>query len=456
MLGIPMPIIFLLLLIVFVAVLFLYFKRPMYEIMALSFLLMITLSGQWNKFLEFLLYPSTSSLFYTIFAFMIIAVLFDATKVVNKIVQIMLAIVGRVRGGAGYVALLASTFMAALSGSGPGNVAATGVFTIPMMKRSGFPAHLAATTEMSSSMLGNIIPPAGIIFLSYGILENTVPGSISLSGWMLAAYSIGAWFFLQRWLTLFVLCRVYKVRPIPSNEIPSLSESFKLGWSALVIPALIFIPLFIDAQAKDWLIARIGENGSASFSSSVLMFTPGIAGAYAIWTGRKSLSDRKVKFGALVEIVKSSLTKVVPIAVTIYFAYATSQAFVGIGAEEQIKQWFMSLGLNVTAFVIILPIFFALLGMVLPGTAQVAILGGAMIASFSALGGNPVLFAALLPAMTGAMEGMTPPLALGLFVAMGIADSDFYKTTKLAIIWIILHLILSILLLTGILPILGL
>ncbi|MFF2456926.1 TRAP transporter large permease subunit [Peribacillus simplex] len=63
------------------------------------------------------------------------------------------------------MALLASTFMASLSGTGPGNVAATGVFTIPMMKRSGFPPHLAATVEMSASMLGNIIPPAGRLSL---------------------------------------------------------------------------------------------------------------------------------------------------------------------------------------------------------------------------------------------------------------------------------------------------
>ncbi|PMY01059.1 hypothetical protein C1Y18_34735, partial [Pseudomonas sp. MPR-R5A] len=93
----------------------------MYEIMALSFLFIIAITGQWDKFLEYLIYPSTSSLFYVIFAFMIIAVLFDATKVVNRIVQIMLSIVGRFRGGAGYVALLGSTFMASLSGTGPGN-----------------------------------------------------------------------------------------------------------------------------------------------------------------------------------------------------------------------------------------------------------------------------------------------------------------------------------------------
>lgn len=74
----------------------------------------------------------------------------------------------------------------------------------------------------------------------------------------------------------------------------------------------------------------------------------------------------------------------------------------------------------------------------------------------AALGGNATLFAAMLPAMTGALEGMTPPLALGLFVAMGIAGSGFKETAKLTIVWVLLHVALSMLLLTELLPILGL
>lgn len=446
----------LLALLVFVAVFFVVFKRPMYEIMALTFVFIIAITGQWNKFLEYLLYPSTSSLFYVIFAFMVIAVLFDATNVVNRIVQIIISLVGRFRGGAGYVALLGSTFMASLSGTGPGNVATTGVFTIPMMKRTGFPPHFAATTEMSASMLGNIIPPAGIIVLTYGVLEKVSPGSITLSGWMVAAYSIGVWFFVQRWLTLYVLCRIYKVQPIPATEIPSFKKSLKSGWATLFIPIIIFLPLFLDAQAKDWLLGRLGESGSGAYSSSVLMFTPGLAGAYAVFIGRKSFAKRKEFLSKMLSTFSGSLQQVVPIAVTIYFAYATSQAFSGIGAEKAIEEWFVSLGLSITLLIIIIPIFFMALGMVLPGTAQVAILGGAVIAAASALGGDPILFAALLPAMTGALEGMTPPLALGMYVAMGIANSDFTKTVKLSIIWVILHLILCMILLTGILPILGL
>src|SRR5690606_24020044 len=146
----PLELLLLLGLLLLVTVMFLFFKRPIYEALLVAFVFVVVVSGQWDQLLSFLLYPATSDLFYIIFAFLVVAVVFDATNAVDDIIRILLSVIGRLPGGAGYVALLSSTFMASLSGTGPGNVAATGVFTIPMMKRTGFPPHVAATTEMAS------------------------------------------------------------------------------------------------------------------------------------------------------------------------------------------------------------------------------------------------------------------------------------------------------------------
>lgn len=452
----PIQIIFLLIILLFIALFFIVFKRPIYEVMTLAFILLIVISNSFDVFWESLIFPATSSLFFAIFAFMTIAVVFDGTKVVNHIIQLMLSIIGRFRGGAGYVALLGSTFMASLSGTGPGNVAATGVFTIPLMKRSNFPPALAASTEMSASMLGNTIPPSGIVLLTYGILTDIFPDSIIMSKWMIVAYGIGIWFFVQRWLTLYMLCRIYKVEAIPKVELPKFKETFKKGWAALLLPLFIFIPLLIDAQFEDFLIQRLGEEGAEAFSSSVLMFTPALAGGYAIFIGKNAFRNKKINFPDLFNIFKRSLPQVVPIGVTIYMAYAMSQVFISLEMDDAVREWFMSFDLSLVALIIIVPIFFAILGMVLPGSAQIAILGGAMITVFDLLGGDPVLFAALLPAMTGALEGMTPPLALGLFVAMGIAKSSFGETAKLAAEWVAFHILITIILLFGVIPVFGL
>ncbi|GAB3483005.1 TRAP transporter large permease subunit [Nocardiopsis coralliicola] len=451
MLGIPPALLLLAGLLAAVAVLFLVAKRPIYECMAVAFVLFVAASGQLDRLPTYLAAPTESSLFYVIVAFMVVAVVFDATDAVDRIVRIMLALIGRVRGGAGYVALTASAFMASLSGSGPGNAAAVGTFTIPLMKRTGFrPAH-AATIEMSASMLGNIIPPAGIIFLTYGIYDSFAPGSISLSGWLLASYSVGGWYLLQRFLYLYVLCRRAGVQPVPAHERPDLRQAWREGWPALLLPVVLFIPLLVDIGAQDLLAARLGTAGAAAFSDSVLMIIPGTAALYALLIAGGG-GRRLLRPSALLSTLSAAVPRVVPIGATVYFAYAVSEAFAGLQADDEIHAWFVGLDLNLTAMIIVIPLFFAVLGMVLPGTAQVAILGSAVVAGFAATGGDPLVLAVLLPAMTGAMEGMTPPMALGLFVTMGIAGSGFGATVRAALPWVAFHLLTTIILLAGLLP----
>lgn len=72
--------------------------------------------------------------------------------------------------------------------------------------------------------------------------------------------------------------------------------------------------------------------------------------------------------------------------------------------------------------------------------------------SWQPAGANPFLVAGLLPVICGAMEGMTPPLALCMYTAMGISGSAMKETTQNCIIWCVLHYLLSVLFLIGIIP----
>ena len=80
-------------------------------------------------------------------AFVAMSIVLTKTKIIDSCVAVILSVLGRISGGAGYVSIIASAFMGALSGSGPGNVMATGSITIPAMKKSGFPPELAANVE---------------------------------------------------------------------------------------------------------------------------------------------------------------------------------------------------------------------------------------------------------------------------------------------------------------------
>jgi TRAP-type C4-dicarboxylate transport system permease large subunit len=104
---------------------------------------------------------------------------------------------------------------------------------------------------------------------------------------------------------------------------------------------------------------------------------------------------------------------------------------------------------------IILPLFTAILGMLIPGSTQVKIFGGVIITILAAAGGDPMIAAAMLPCICGAMHGVTPPYCACVYVAMGIADAELKPTLANNMIWILGHYALSIITIMGWLPILG-
>ena len=114
-------------------------KRPMYECMLAAFVVLVILTavleawefsfaGLWG----FIWKAMKDSSLYVIIVFIVSAHLLSQTTVIDDFIAIILAIFGRLRGGAGFVAIIGSTYMGSLSGSGPGNVATTGVFISPV------------------------------------------------------------------------------------------------------------------------------------------------------------------------------------------------------------------------------------------------------------------------------------------------------------------------------------
>lgn len=457
MVGIlPLEVFYLILLLGFVTLLFIGFKRPIYEVMFLAFCFTIVMTNRYDIFIKYLLYPSTKSgLFYIIVGFLVLAFILGKTCVVEKLINIIIAVVGGLPGGAGYVALLGSSSMAMITGTGPGNVAATGVFTIPTMIKTGFSRPLAATTEMAASMLGNQMGP-GLNLVGFGILAGLYPDkNYDLGTFWIALWIVGGWLAIQRLITLIILCKIEGVKPIPKEERPKLSEALRDGWDSLMLPFIILAPIVISSKLKPLLASRYGVDGEAAFSGTVLMFTVGVCIVYALYTGRENVKKAEGEFSLKIvfNMFKGSLRSVVPVGATIYFSYAISLVFKEVAMSDAIQAWVLSFGLNKVGWAILIVAFTALLGMVLPGSSQVALLGAAIISTGAAVGIDPFIVAAVMPAMTGVMEGMTPPLALGLFTAMGIAKSKFWPTAKLAYVWIIGNMVVAILLLIGILPI---
>ncbi len=430
-------------------------KRPLYECMLAAFIVLLAVTGTWADLGTFIWDALQESTLYVIYAFIISAALLSKTSVIDDCIAIILSIFGRFRGGAGFVAVIGSSYMGSLSGSGPGNVASTGMFTIPAMIRSGFPRHLAANVEAHSSTMGNMIPPAGMIGIAFAILDGLYPNTYTLPQYWMLLWGIAIWFILQRILTLYFMCRYYKVQPMQKQDIPSFHQTIKHGWKAIFLPIIVFVPFMLTSEFADFFTARLGTNGAKALNNSLLLIIPALIVVCGIL-----LSDKKTRsetsFKSMHKSIADGMLKVVPTAALVLFAYFVSNVFEKLRVEEAIGEYFATLNLSRVGLCFLIPLICAILGMLLPGSSQVKIFGGVIITLMAGAGCPPMLVAGMLPCICGAMHGVTPPYCACVYTGMGIAQSELKPTLLNCTIWIVLHYLLSVLILLGILPVWGL
>lgn len=434
---------------------FIFLKRPVYEAVLVSFFALVAITNKWGSVFGYLQSSLKTSLLYSMVVFVAMSILLSKTKILDGAIAIILSLLGRVPGGAGYVSVIASSFMGALSGSGPGNVMATGVMTIPAMKKSGFPAELAANIESTSSYLGNMIPPSSNIVAALGAFVALYPArEITTGQFWIVCWGCSLWFILQRLITVFVFCKYYKVKPMEREDIPSIKQTVKEGWQGLLLPIIILLPFVFDYLWKDtFFTARLSAEGAKYFSSSLLYFIAGLAAIYGVI----AVKDKKqVSISNIAKMFGESIKSIAPAIGTCLFGYMIGALFTDLNVAEGLQLGIASFNMGKLGLCLIIPLITCFMGMVIPGSSLVVMFGPVFITLFAEVGVNPLLVAAMLPCICGVMCGITPPLALGMYAGMTLAESDFSKTVKNDLWWVAAQYLLEVVVLMGWLPILGL
>ena len=431
------------------------FKRPIYEGILVSFAVLLTITGRWSSLGLYIDEALTTSLLYSMMAFSAMSLILTKTKVIDNCVMIIVSLLGRIPGGAGYAAVVASSFMGALSGSGPGNVMATGSITVPAMLKSGYPPELAANVVSASSYLGNMIPPSANIVAALGAFLAVYPDStITSSEFWVVCWGVSLWFILSRLMQVFAFCKYYKIKAMAKEDIPSLRYVLKHGWSGFLLPLIILAPFVFDAIFNStFLTARLGAAGAKQFSSSLLIFVGGIVSIYGILIAknRKELTPKNI-----ITLFADKVKSIAPTVATCVFGYMIGALFADLNVGEKLQTAFADMHMGRVALAFVIPLFTCFLSMVIPGSSIVVMFGAAIISIFASAGADPLLVAAMLPCFCGVMGGITPPFALGMYAGMSIAKSDFNKTLKNDLWWVATQYLLEVIVLLGWLPILGL
>lgn len=451
----PISLVYLGVMLAVIMVWFMLLKRPVYEAVLLSFLLLLTITGTWGNVWEYVNAGLSTSLLYSMVAFVSMSILLTKTKVIDSCIAVILSVVGRLSGGAGYTAVIASSFMGALSGSGPGNVMATGTITIPAMKRSGFPAELAANIESNSSYLGNMIPPSSNIVAALGAFTALHPELNMTTGqFWIVLWGIAIWFIAQRLIMVWGFCKYYRVKPMSKEELPDLKETLKAGWQGMLLPVIILLPFVLDYFFKStFFTERLGKDGAKYMSSSMLLFIGGLASIYTCLIAK----DRsQVTPKAIAKMFGDGVKTIAPAIGVCVFGYMIGALFNDLNVSEELGDIITAWNFGKLGTVVAVCLITCVMGMVIPGSSLVVIFGPMFITTLSIVGCEPLLVAAMLPCICGVMCGITPPLGLGMYAGMTLAESDFGKTFKNNLWWVTAQFVMEVVVLMGWLPILGL
>ena len=155
----------------------------------------------------------------------------------RRIVEFALALVGHVRGGLGYVAIVAACILSALSGSAVADAAALTALLLPMMVRAGHDKARSGGLIAACGVIGPIIPPS-IGFVIFG-----VAGNVSITKLFLAGIFPGILLAAGLWATWWWLTRREKISPPPQRTSGEMWLAMRRAGWALTLPLIILVGL---------------------------------------------------------------------------------------------------------------------------------------------------------------------------------------------------------------------
>ncbi|BAI74388.1 TRAP dicarboxylate transporter large permease protein (plasmid) [Azospirillum sp. B510] len=169
--------------------------------------------------------------------FMLAGEVMNAGGLSRRIVAVAMALVGHIRGGLGYVAILASCILASLSGSAVADAAALSALLVPMMVRAGHDKARSCGLIAAGGIIAPIIPPS-IGFILFGVAANVSITKLFLAGimpgLMLGLGLVAAW-----WLVV----RSEDLTPSPRATRSEIAAAVKDGFWALMLPGIIIFGL---------------------------------------------------------------------------------------------------------------------------------------------------------------------------------------------------------------------
>ncbi|WP_243545692.1 TRAP transporter large permease [Pseudodesulfovibrio tunisiensis] len=351
--------------------------------------------------------------------FVIAGTLMEHGNITKQIIDVVKQLVGRLPGGLGITTILACTFFAAISGSGPGTVAAIGTLMIPSMVRNGYTPSYAAASASSGGTIGILLPPSNPMII-FAILAN-----VSVTAMFTAGIVPGLMVAVFMTSMAMLKAKLEGVKPDveqPPFNLKVFMKSLSKGGFALATPFII--------------LGSIYSGMATPVEASV------IAIVWALFVG--IVVNKALRW----EHIKMSLLEGAMLCGTVLFIVGASTLFGKILTYEQAPLRLANLVLGVSknpevVLIMIVGILY-FLGMFMETLSTMIILAPVLLPMVTGLGIDPIHFGVIM-VITNEVAMLTPPLGVNLFVASRIANLSVEKIS-LAVLPYLLVLTMCILL----------
>ena len=343
-----------------------------------------------------------------IFLFILFGAYLESTGLGKFFIDLANAVAGWARGGPAKVAVLSSGLMGTVSGSSVANVAGTGAFTIPMMKKLGYERNFAGAVEAAASTGGQLMPP--VMGAAAFLMAEFV--GVPYFDVVKAATIPALLYFLGIWLGVHFEARRSNLKGVPRSELPKPWEILKER-GHLAIPLIVIIYLLVSG------------------------FTPMRAALWAIVLAIAASSLTRMKPVEIVRGLENGARNVLGVLV----ACASAGIIIGVVTKTGVGLKLASALLDLSGGMLLPTMFFTMitsiiLGMGVPTTANYVITSTIAAPALVQMG-VPVLAAHMFVFYFGIIADVTPPVALAAFAGSAISGGKPLKTginaSKLAI-----------------------
>jgi len=358
-----------------------------------------------------------------VFLFVLFGALLERAGAGKYFIDLAYALLGKYDGGPAKASVAASGMMGVISGSSIANTVTTGTFTIPLMKRLGFPPHKAAAVEVAASTNGQLMPPimgaAAFIIAEFLGLAYT---DVILAAAIPAFVSYFALFYI-----VHLEAKKLGLKGEDPSKLMRVFDIFKSGLHYIIPIFFLMYTLIILRQSPQM----------AAFNAIMFMMLIMIVQrpVYAFLEGKKlDLVVFMSGFSDIAHGMVNGAKNMVPIAIATAVAgiVVGSVTLTGIGlilAEviEELSGGYIVAVLFFTAIVSLI------LGMGLPTTANYIVMASLTAPIIISLSGNldyfiPAIAAHLFVFYFGILADDTPPVGMAAYAAAGIAKSNPIKT----------------------------